>query len=307
MTFISLVIVFFLEQVWPLPSSNPVRSALDGYFENLASQFNAGERSQGVVAWVLAVIPLVIGVILLYYLLGMASVLLALAFNVAILYLAVGFRQFRGSFNGILDALRNDDIDAAREKLAQWRNKTTDALGAAEIAKLAMEEGLLAAHRHLFGVMFWFAVVPGPAGAVLYWVAAILNDNWGQRGGEETIDFGGFARQAFRALDWIPSRLTAITFAIVGDFADAIYCWRNQSNSWGNVEEGIVLAAGAGALGVRLGEAVHENGTVIFRPEIGLGEEVDVNHMASGFDLVWRSVLVWIALIALITVVAWVG
>lgn len=305
MTLASLLIVFLLEQMRPLPPANPVRSALDGYFENLAGQFNAGERSQGLVAWVLATIPLVIGVTLLYYLLGMATVLFALAFNVAILYLMMGFRQFSGNYSGIMEALRNDDINTAREKLAQWRNRPADSLESVEIAKLAMEEGLLAAHRHVFGVMFWFVVVPGPAGAALYWIAAILNDNWGQRGGEESIDFGGFARQAFQALDWIPSRLTAITFAIVGDFEDAIYCWRNQSNSWGNLEQGIVLSAGAGALGVRLGEAVHDNGDVIFRPELGLGEEVDVNHMAAGIGLVWRSALIWMGLIALVTVVTW--
>jgi len=306
MTLISLVIVFLIEQARPLPSTNPVRLALDGYFDNLASQFNAGERSQGIVAWVLAAVPLVIGVLLVYYLLDMASSLLALAFNVGALYLMMGFRQFSGNFNGIMDALRNDDIDAARERLASWRNRPADELESVEIAKLAMEEGLIAAHRHVFGVMFWFAVIPGPAGAVLYWIAAILNDNWGQRGGEESIDFGGFSRQAFRVLDWIPSRLTAITFAIVGDFEDAIYCWRNQSNSWGNFEQGVVLSAGAGALGVRLGEAVHENGTVIFRPELGLGEQADVTHMAGGIGLVWRSALIWISLIALITVVTWI-
>ncbi len=305
MTLISLVLVFLLEQARPLPSTNAVRSTLDGYFDNLASQFNAGERRQGVVAWVLAVVPLVIGVNLVYYLLGMASVLLALVVNVGVLYLMMGFRQFSGSFNGIMDALRNGDIDAAREALAQWRNQPADALDSAEVAKLAMEQGLVAAHRHVFGVMFWFVVIPGPAGAVLYWLSAMLRDNWGQRGGEENIDFGSFSRKAFEVLDWIPSRLTAITFAIVGDFEDAIYCWRTQSNSWGNLEQGIVLSAGAGALGVRLGEAIHEDGSVVFRPELGLGEEVDVNHMASGIGLVWRSVLIWISLIALVTVVTW--
>ena len=305
MALISLVIVFLLEQARPLASTNPVRSALDGYFDNLASQFNAGERGQGIVAWVLAAVPLVIGVALLYYLLGMASALFALAFNVAVLYLMIGFRQFSGNYNGIMDALRNDDIDGARETLAQWRKQPADTLDTVEISKLAMEEGLMAAHRHVFGVMFWFVAIPGPAGAVLYWVAAILNDSWGQREGEESIDFGGFARQAFYVLDWIPSRLTAMTFAIVGNFSDAIHCWRNQSNAWGNLEQGIVLSAGAGALGVRLGEAVHENGTVIFRPELGLGDEVDVNHMASGVGLVWRSVLVWIGLIALVTFITW--
>ena len=304
MTLISLVLVFVLEQVRPLPLPNAVQSMLAGSLDNLSGQFNAGERRQGAMAWVLAVAPLVIVSLLLYYLLGTASVLLAIAFNVVVLYFLMGFRQFSGRYNAILEALRNDDIDAARETLANWRNKPAEALDSTEVAKLAIEEGLTAAHRQLFGVMFWFIVLPGPAGAALYGLAAMLNEKWG-RGGEEYVEFGSFARKAFDVLDWIPSRLTAITFAIVGDFEDAIYCWRTQSNSWGNLEQGIVLAAGAGALGVRLGEAVHEEGSVAFRPELGLGDEADVEHMASGVGLVWRSLLIWMFLIALVTLVTW--
>ena len=304
MTLVSLVLVFLLEQLRPLPSPNAVQATLIGYLDNLAGQFNAGERRQGAIAWILAVGPLMIAALLLYYLLGTASVLLALALNVAVLYFLMGFRQFSGSYNSILDALRNDDMDAAREALATWRNKPAEALDSTEIAKLAIEEGLISAHRKLFGVVFWFIVIPGPAGAVLYGVAAMVNDKWG-RGGEEYVEFGSFARKAFDVLDWIPSRLTAITFAIVGDFEDAIYCWRTQSNSWGNLEQGIVLAAGAGALGVRLGEAIHDEGGVAFRPELGLGDEANVEHMASGVGLVWRSVLIWMFLIALVTLVTW--
>lgn len=304
MTLISLVLVFVLEQVRPLPLPNAVQSMLAGYFDNLSGQFNAGERRQGAMAWLLAVAPLVIVSLLLYYLLGTASVLLALALNVAVLYFLMGFRQISGSYTAILEALRNDNIDAARETLANWRNKPAEALDSTEVAKLAIEEGLTTAHRQLFGVMFWFIVLPGPAGAVLYGLAAMLNEKWG-RGGEEYVEFGSFARKAFDVLDWIPSRLTAITFAIVGDFEDAIYCWRTQSNSWGNLQQGIVLAAGAGALGVRLGEAVHEEGSVAFRPELGLGDEANIEHMASGVGLVWRSLLIWMFLIALVTLVTW--
>ena len=217
MTLISLALVFLLEQLRPLPSPNAVQSMLAAYVDNLSGQFNAGERRQGGIAWLLAVAPLAIVSLLLYYLLGSASVLLALAFNVAVLYFLMGFRQFSASYNAILEALRNDDIDAARETLASWRNKSAEALDSTEIAKLAIEGGLTAAHRQLFGVMFWFIVIPGPAGAVLYGVAAMLNEKWG-RGGEEYVEFGSFARKAFDVLDWIPSRLTAITFAIVGDF-----------------------------------------------------------------------------------------
>ena len=307
MTLVSLILVFLFEQIRPLPPANAVHLLLVRYFNNLAKQFNAGERGQGIIAWLLAVVPWVIGAMLVYNLLGFASVLLALAFNVAVLYFLMGFRQFSGSFSAILEALRNGDIDSARELLAGWRNQSADELDTPEVAKLAIEEGLIGAHRHVFGVMFWFVVIPGPAGAVLYRLSAMLSDRWGRRGGEEYVEFGGFARKVFEILDWIPSRLTAITFAFVGDFEDAVYCWRTQSNSWGNLEQGIVLASGAGALGVRLGEAVHQDGSVVYRPELGLGEEADVNHMASGVGLVWRSVLIWMLLIALVTLATWLG
>lgn len=307
MTLISLVFAFLIEQLRPLPPANPVHSLLASYTNSVARQFNAGERRQGIFAWLVAVLPWVLGVMLLYLILESASDLLALAFNVAVLYFLIGFRQFANQFNIVLDALRNDDTDAARQALTGWRNQSAEELGPGEIAKLAIESGLIGVHRQIFGVMFWFVVLPGPTGAVLYFLSAMLVDGWGMRGGEEYIEFGGFARKAFVVLDWIPARLTAITFAIVGNFEDALYCWRTQSNAWGDAGQGAVLAAGAGALGVRLGDAIHQDGTVVFRPELGLGDEADVNYMASGMNLAWRSVLIWLFLIALVTLAVWIG
>ncbi len=307
MTLISLVLVFLIEQLRPLPPANPVHSLLSGYTKNVAGQFNAGERRQGVFAWLVAVLPWVLGVLLVHSLLDSASDVLTLAFNVVVLYFLVGFRQFASRFNAILEALRNEDTDAARQELAGWRDQSAEELESGEIAKLAIENGLIGVHRHIFGVMFWFVVLPGPSGAVLYFLSAMLVDGWGVRSGEDYIEFGGFARKAFEVLDWIPARLTAITFAIVGNFEDALYCWRTQSNAWGDAGQGAVLAAGAGALGVRLGDAIHQDGTVVFRPELGLGDQADVNYMASAMNLAWRSVLIWLFLIALVTLAVWIG
>jgi adenosylcobinamide-phosphate synthase len=307
MNLISLAVVFLIEQMRPLPRANPVHQLLVSYTDKLSTRFNAGERRQGLMAWLFAVVPWVAGAMLVYGLLVSINPVLALIFNVAVLYFVMGFRQIGHSFNAVLEALRTGDTDAARIALTNWRNQPADELDDTEIAKIAIEDGLLGAHRQIFGVMFWFILVPGPAGAVLYRLSALLADKWGTRGGEEYVQFGAFSRKAFEVLDWIPSRLTAITFAIVGDFEDAIYCWRTQSNSWGNVEQGIVLASGAGALGVRLGEALHQDGTVSFRPELGLGDQPDVSHMASGIGLVWRSAVMWMSVIALVTFAIWFG
>ncbi|MFY0080399.1 regulatory signaling modulator protein AmpE, partial [Acinetobacter baumannii] len=65
--------------------------------------------------------------------------------------------------------------------------------------------------------------------------------------------FGRFAAPAFYWIDWIPARLTAAAFAVVGNFEDAIYAWRNFASRWDDEAAGIILAAGGGAMGVRFG------------------------------------------------------
>ncbi|NIO41793.1 MAG: cobalamin biosynthesis protein CobD, partial [Burkholderiales bacterium] len=90
-----------IEQLRPLPSDNAVQAAAARWFDNLVRQFNVGERRQGLIAWLLAVVPWVIGVLLVYKVLGSASWVLVLAFNVAVLYFLIGFRQISNSFTAV--------------------------------------------------------------------------------------------------------------------------------------------------------------------------------------------------------------
>ena len=307
MTFLSLVATFLLEQVRPLNPRFTLFRLFAKYANNVGKHFNAGEARQGMVAWLLGVLPWVVAVALIYHVAASVSVVLAWVWNVAVLYVTMGFRQFSHGYNVIVEALRAGDLDAARKQLGEWRNQNADEYNGNEVAKVAIEEGLVEAHRHVFGVMFWFILLPGPAGAVLYRLSALLYEKWGTRTDEEYGEFGRFARKAFEVIDWIPVRLTAMSFAIAGDFEDAVYCWRQQAQTWMNPEQGIVLASGAGALGVRLGETVHQQGSVSFRPELGTGEEADVNSMASAAGLIWRSVVMWLFIIGLVTAAHYLG
>ncbi len=112
--------------------------------------------------------------------------------------------------------------------------------------------------------------------------------------------FGEFARRAFHALDWLPARFTAASFAIVGDFEDAVYCWRTQAARWPDPLLGLVLAAGAGALGVRLGSPIARGAVVEDRPELGLGEEADTPFLDSAIGLIWRALVLWLALLLVV-------
>ncbi len=307
MSFLSILFTLLIEQARPLTPRNAVHRWYLRYVNSLGNHFNAGEQDQGMVAWLLAVVPWVLVSVAIHYFLLDISIAAAWIWNVAVLYLTMGFRQFSHAFTEIVEALRVGDVDRARVLLTEFRGESAAEYNGTEIAKVAIEEGLINSHRHVFGVIFWFLILPGPSGAVLYRLAGILEQKWGSRSSQDYGDFGKFAQKIFHYIDWIPVRLTAMSFAIAGDFEDAVYCWRSQATTWMDPEQGVVLASGAGALGVRLGETLHHHGTVSFRPELGLGDDADVNTMTSAVGMIWRALVMWMFILALLTVARWVG
>jgi adenosylcobinamide-phosphate synthase len=330
MSFLALVISLALEQWRPLVDRRPVFAPVVAYAGYLERQFDAGEAQQGAVAWVLAVAPIVAATWVAYAAFDALHPLAGLAFSVAVLYVTMGFREHSHYFTGVHNALREGDLDRARRLLGEWRGHACDTLSPEEVARLAIEGAFIVSHRHVFAVMFWFLLLPGPGGAVLYRTALYLARRWGRTaraggpgpvldlaaaGGdaavgpgrpddEDTGAFGEFARRAFHALDWLPARFTAASFAIVGDFEDAAYCWRTQAARWPDPLVGIVLAAGAGALGVRLGSPVARGGVLEDRPELGVGEEADTPFLDSTVGLVWRALILWLAVLLIVSVAA---
>lgn len=307
MTLVSLIVALVLEQVRPLAERRLVGVPLARYARLFEDNFNDGRPRHAAIAWGLAVVPPVLACAALYFALAALNPLLALLLNVAVLYFTFGFRQFSHFFTDIHLALRMGEIERARALLGEWRGRPADRLSATEIARLAMEEALVASHRHVFAVVFWFLLLPGPAGALLYRMAFYLSRRWGSRPDAELDAFGAFARRAFALIDWIPVRVTACAFAVVGDFEDAVYCWRTQAARWHDEAAGILLASGAGALGVRLGQPIMELGEITQRPELGLGEEADADFMQSGIGLVWRTLVLCLLLLTLLGVASWAG
>lgn len=285
----------------PLRAGNPVHASFERYAAMLELKLNAGGRHHGTIAWLLAVAPLALGVVVVYLLLDRVSPVLAWGWNIAVLYVTMGFRQFSHYYKEIMHALRERDLERARDFLARWRGEPGSELTATEVARVAIELALVGSHRQVFGPIASFLVV-GPAGPVVYRASSILAELWGRRRDPEFGDFGMFAQKAFYCIDWVPARLTAASFAVVGNFEDAVFCWRTQALAWARGAYGIILASGGGALGVKLGDALHEDGSVKFRPELGLGDEADVDYMQSAVGLIWRALVLWMFLVFIVTV-----
>lgn len=311
MILLSLIVAFLLEQLHPLSTRKYLFRWMDSYVDFFQHHLNAGERKHGRVAWGVAMaLPLLL-VSLAYWLLMTIQPLLAWLGCVLVLYCTMGFRRFSHYFTDIHRALRKNDLDGARNLLSEWCGKSCQELSAQELSRVTIEQALLASHRNVFGVVIWFVIFMtlglGPVGAILYRLGLFLNSRWGSMRTEEAGNFGEFARQAYYMMEWLPLRLTAVTFAIVGDFEDTAFCWRTQAQSWPDPEEGVLLASGAGALGVRLGQTVVQDSVPVFRPEIGTGDDADVDFMQSAVGLVWRAIVFWMILLLLLSLANLVG
>ena len=307
MSLLSLIAVFLIEQLQPLDYRRIVADPLSAWADFIESRCNAGEYRHGVIAWCLAVLMPVLLLGALYGVLYWISPLLAWALNIVVLYLTMGFRQFSHHYTEIQLALRLSDLPRARQELGAWLGRSVDNLGSEDIARLAIEQALVASHRHVFAVLLWFVLLPGPCGALIYRFSAIVHERWrlGDVAGQS--DFSAFSRHIFGMIDWLPLRATASAFAIVGDFEDAVYCWRTQAAQWPDRDLGIVLAAGAGALGVQLGMPLVDGSELTDRAALGLGDPADVDFMQSAVGLVWRATVLWMLLLFLLGLASLAG
>lgn len=329
MSFFAILLALLLEQARPLSRGNPVHAGVRAWTVSIRRNFDAGHEHHGWVAWGLAVIPVTFLAVGIYWLLmRWVGWPIAMLWNVLILYVTLGFRQFSHHFTRIRYALETGNEQAAREGLADWRQVDTTEVPRSEVVRHVIEYSVISAHRHVFGVLFWFAVFAalgfGPAGAVLYRMTEYLSRYWSRKsiGGALPVSerLQASAKKAWMLIDWLPARMTALSFAIVGSFEDAIDGWRFHTNHFPNDNDGVVLAATAGAINIRLGgsalkmrEDLHtaplygDDNEWEAAPGVTPGREAEVAHLRSVVGLVWRSVVVWMLLLALLSLARLLG
>jgi adenosylcobinamide-phosphate synthase len=319
MTFFAILLALLVEQARPLGFDNPVHAALRAWARWTRRSLDTGQPRQGAVAWMVAVLVPTALTAAVHWLLWQFSVLLAFMWMAVVLYHTVGFRQFSHHFTEIRDALEAGDEMAARQALALWRRVDVSQIAREELLRHAIEHSVLAAHRHVFGVLVWFLVLAllglGPAGAVLYRLTEYLSRSWQARpDGTPSVHLQRAAAIAWQWVDHVPVRVTALAFAVVGNFEDAVASWRQDAARFPNPNDGVVLAATAGAINVRLGGRALGDPVALPGPGVSAGtpqeetaapstdgREPQLAHLGSVVGLVWRSVVMWMLLLALLT------
>jgi adenosylcobinamide-phosphate synthase len=318
MSFFAIIFALLLEQVRPLLLDSTVHRAAWRWARQCARSLDAGRSHHGVLVWVAVVIvPAFLAFVvhaLLILIWGWVGLVLAFAWHVAVLYVTLGFRQFSHHFTAARDALEAGDTEKARQLLAAWMRVPPDQLPRETLLKSLMDHSVIAAHRHVFAVLGWYAVLAalglGPAGAVLYRMSEFSSRFFHARSQDDpyssvyhsldpahppeaftSTHLSSFSTQqaaqtAWWWIDYLPARLTALGFAAVGSFEEVLEAWRGHDSS-ATSHDGLIQAAMGAALNVRF--------------------ELQSAHLRQVVGLVWRTVVLWLMLIALLTLTKLIG
>ncbi len=259
-------------------------------FGNLATaiekRLNRRSIANGLIGWALAVLP---WVVLAFALRPLAP----FAVDVALLYFALGAQSLGEHAEAVARPLAAGRLDEARQRVGWMVSRDTTQLDESGVAKAGMESVLENGNDAIFGALFWFALLGGP-GALLFRLANTLDAMWGYRTERYNL-YGRFAARFDDLLNWLPARLTALSYALLGRTGNALACWRAQAPGWDSPNAGPVMAAGAGSLGVQLGGAAIYHGQLEQRPLLGNGPAPVAGDLARAIVLIRRSLWLWLA------------
>jgi len=218
-------------------------------------------------------------------------------FSIALLYFAIAPRSLREHAERVAHAFSAGDLPDARHQVGFMVSRDTAQLDESGVARATIESVLENGSDAVFGALFWF-VVAGAPGVMLYRLANTLDAMWGYRNARYNY-FGWAAARLDDVLNFIPARLTALTYALLGNTRTALHCWRQQAHAWDSPNAGPVMASGAGSLTVMLGGAANYHGVSEARPVLGAGNAPQASDIARAITLVQRGVWLWVAVLLL--------
>ncbi len=275
----------------PLAGFGRIALRIESFLYGLQKTSDVQRKFRGVIAWSVAVLPLVFATWWLTQKTNGAS----LVIGTALLYFALGSQSLAQHAMAVSKTLVDKDTEQARQQVQMMVSRDTDKMQDSDISRATIESVLENGNDAIFAALFWFLILGAP-GVVLYRLANTLDAMWGYRN-QRYHAFGWFAARVDDLLNWFPARLTAFTYALVGKTAKALYCWKTQAKNWKGFNPGTVMSAGAGALGLELGGAAQYHGQAVERPLLGQGVQPNALDIKRSVQLVQRSLWLWLIII----------
>ncbi|MFP4147522.1 MAG: adenosylcobinamide-phosphate synthase CbiB [Halorhodospira sp.] len=225
----------------------------------------------------------------------LAATPLGWAAELLLLYLCLGSRSLRDHALAVAAPLARGELTAAREAVGRIVSRDPRAMTPSETARASIESTLENGHDAVLATLFWFLVAGAP-GAVAHRLVNTLDALWGYRS-ERFASFGLTAARVDDLLGWLPARLTALTYALLSlRIRTSWVVARNQARHWPGPNPGVVLAAGAAALGVPLGGPATYSDGQRERPWLGDGPPATAADIERSVALVERSTWLWLTL-----------
>lgn len=259
-----------------------------------------GGHARGLVALAALVLPPVALAVL--FVLMAAPWLEALVATI-VLSVAVGWRSLREHAQAVAVPLAVGELGDARSAVARMVSRDSNRLDEAGVANAATESVLENGADAVFASLFWY-LLAGIPGVLLHRLVNTLDAMWGYRN-NRFVRFGWAAARLDDVLNWVPARLTAMSYALCGRLSLAIRCWRTQARHWESPNAGPVMAAGAGALGVQLGGPAPYASGWRQRPVLGQGCAPTAADLQAAMGLVDRAVALWLAALLAASGIIW--
>ena len=201
-------------------------------------------------------------------------------FATAVLIYCIGPTDLDEDVQDYLNDLENDDAEGANHKAEKILGETISEEPGVVINKVKEAIFVQGNHRML-GVLCWFVLL-GPAGALLFRLSEIHSRTC-------KVDNSGYAdacKRLFYILAWLPARISVLGYAIVGNFVDTMSKWQGMSDIWQADNDELIIASGLGAL--KQEEATDK-------------EELDISGIHDALALVKRTLVFWLAVLAIFT------
>ena len=291
----TILLAILLDRVSPARNGARLWSWYGDWAESIEQRFNGGTRSQGLSAVFIAVVPMIVAVFLADLILGEIFWGLKFIFDVVVVYLCVDLYRLGSAAQAVSAALDSGDIVEAAAQLRELTGKDVAEHTDAAVARATVEAVLKQANSLVIAPLFWFVVL-GPVGAVLQRMASALDRQWGHRSAR-FAEFGWAAARLDDLLGWIPARITAISYAIMGSFEDALHCWRRQAGMWSDINSGPLLASGFGAMHLESCEDPEED--AYGNRVVARAATTDAGDVRRVVALVWRVLLFWLGVAVL--------
>ncbi|VAX00930.1 Adenosylcobinamide-phosphate synthase [hydrothermal vent metagenome] len=217
--------------------------------------------------------------------------------EIGVLYLAIGARSLVEHAQRVATALQSNRRDDARAFTRHLVSRDTTQMNESDMSRATIESTLENGNDAIFAPLFWFAIGGAPA-VVFYRLCNTLDAMWGYRT-PRFVHFGWAAARLDDVLNYIPARLTALTYACLGQFQTALHCWRTQAGKCKSPNGGPVMAAGAGALALQLGGPAVYHGKWENCPRLGCGEPPLANDIMQATRLIQRGITLWAGIVLL--------